>query len=340
MDRDNREEYGFIEFYFSKVANGRPFADGEEQLTAWQRFADMLCMIALVQKEKSFPSGLSKIGCLLNDEELMKVLEPHEKTAFPERDRVREIFNSLIQRGNRNTEDERVLPLWQFFNIGRLSELEILAFLLALCVDLNRKYERIFGILQEDRENVAKPTAGLVHDLGALFLTPEENQIGILLNRDSFLNRYLLEDTRENQAMSRLSRPLSLRREILEIVLERPMSYGMLAACGEFLETPQELPDTFCQEKAFEELVNIYAAMSASEASGGVIQLVGENGSGRRFLVQTLGTVSAADLISILTGELMELPWDQALEALKLAVSGSVFEHSLIYLEGTDVRPD
>ncbi|MCD7806534.1 MAG: hypothetical protein LUH19_04235, partial [Lachnospiraceae bacterium] len=65
------EDYGFIEFYFPKEKRVEPFANGKEQLSAWQRFVDLLCMIALVQKEKGFSSGLSRIGCLLSDEELM-----------------------------------------------------------------------------------------------------------------------------------------------------------------------------------------------------------------------------------------------------------------------------
>lgn len=47
---------------------------------------------------------------------------------------------------------------------------EILAFLMAAAVDLNRKYERVFGVLQEEQAATAKPTLGLVLDLCALFL--------------------------------------------------------------------------------------------------------------------------------------------------------------------------
>ncbi|MCC8161674.1 MAG: AAA family ATPase [Lachnospiraceae bacterium] len=339
MDSEKREDYGFIEYYFPGTGPGEPFRDGKEQLAVWQRFVDMLCMIALVQKEHRCPSGLERIGCLLSDEELMKTLEPRERSAFPEKERVRAIFDSLIRRGEMGEEDETVLPLWQFLNTGRLAPLEILAFLLAACADLNRKYERIFGVLQEDRENAAKPIVGLTHDLGALFLSEEENEIGTLLDTESFLNRYLLEEMKEGREMSRLSRPLSLRREVLEVLLDRPISMEALARCGEILEAPEELPDHFCHRELFERLTNIYAAMSASGQEG-LIHLLGAKGSGRRFLAQTLGTVTASNLLILRLKELLELPQDRAFEILHLVVSGSIFENALIYLCGDDVRPD
>lgn len=181
-----------IRSYFPVHMETTPFQDAAEEWHAWERFMDMLCMLRLLEKEQEQPASLERVGCLLNDVTLVHALEPHERSEFPERKTVRSIFNSLLQRGSMQQQD-LPLPLWQFFQTGILSCPEIIAFLMAVCVDRNRKYERIFGVLQEDANAFAKPTVGLACDLCSLLCEPQERVMAVLLDEDSFLNRFLLE---------------------------------------------------------------------------------------------------------------------------------------------------
>ena len=87
-------------------------------------------------------------------------------------------------------------PFAAFLTGGTMSYGEILAFLMAAAVDLNRKYERVFGVLQEEQAATAKPTLGLVLDLCALFLE-EGSYESQLWNEDSFFYRFLLESKTE-----------------------------------------------------------------------------------------------------------------------------------------------
>jgi hypothetical protein len=75
MSKTEQDTYGFIELYFPGQRE-EPFASQEEQWSAWERFIDLLCMISLVMKEQKLPESLGRIGCLLEDEALVKTLEP------------------------------------------------------------------------------------------------------------------------------------------------------------------------------------------------------------------------------------------------------------------------
>ena len=97
MSKTEQDTYGFIKLYFPE-AKEDPFVSEAEQWSAWERFIDLLCMISLVMKEQKLPESLGRIGCLLEDEALVKTLEPREKAAFPCRARVRAIYEELIRR--------------------------------------------------------------------------------------------------------------------------------------------------------------------------------------------------------------------------------------------------
>lgn len=221
-----------IRKYFPVHMEAAPFQDADEEWHAWERFMDMLCMLRLLEKEGEQPASLERVGCLLNDMTLVHALEPHERSEFPERKTVRSIFNSLLQRGSMQQQD-LPLPLWQFFQTGILSCPEIIAFLMAVCVDRNRKYERIFGVLQEDANAFAKPTVGLACDLCSLLCELQERVMAVLLDEDSFLNRFLLETPELDSRQSRLSKPLCLHRRVLSVLLGVPKQQGCLSVCTE-----------------------------------------------------------------------------------------------------------
>ena len=204
-----------LHMYFPEGTKDTPFTDGKEQWEAWSRFADLCCMILLMQKEATLPQSLDRIGCLLADAELVQALEPHPKTRFSGWEVLRNIYRSLMLRGGGRRADGARLPLWGFLNTGLLSPVEGMAFLFAFCAQKSRKYERIFGVLQE-QEGVVMPTVGLVHDLCSLFLTEEENSCALLLDASSYLNRILLDEVRLAPGLSALSRPLLLGKRAFQ----------------------------------------------------------------------------------------------------------------------------
>lgn len=336
MEKEKADLYGFINLYFPKLTE-EDFESPEQQWEAWERFVDMLCMVSLVMKEETQPESLQRIGCLLNDVELVRALEPSEKVLFPHKAAVRAIFENLLMRGEPAVGGE-VLPLQSFLQLEILEPLEKLAFLLSLCVDRNRKYERIFGVLQEENGSFAKPTVGLVHDMGLLFLEEEENNPGILLNEDSFLNRFLMEPTKEGRFMSRISRPLSLRRQVIELIMQQNVALGSLSACGEILE-PVDLEDFLVHKEELERLMLVYTGMAPLEENG-IIRLEGNAGIGRKHIVRVMGTYLGMDVVCVHIHKLLVMEPEAMKEALTAAVLKVVADGAILYLEGIRFIPE
>lgn len=329
MQKTNQEVYGFLESYFPELTM-EPFADERKQWEAWERFVDMLCMIALVIKEKKQPESFSRIGCLLNDEELVKTLEPRQKAIFPCRQQIREIFEILLQKGQQSP-----FILTSFLEMG-LKPIEKTAFLLATCADRNRKYERAFGVLQEEKSITAKPTIGLIHDLCSLFLEESENTIEILLDEDSFLNRFLLKQVKDEPRFSRLSLPLTLHRQVLLLLSGNQEMLGKLSLCAEILYMGNT-SRLLCHQEVLARLIRVYTRMTMLQEEG-IILLKGAEGVGKKYLAQVLGDTLQMDVLCIYVPKLMTQSQEVVTEILEEAVRKTVLTPCILYLDMNHVR--
>lgn len=330
MPTTDEDIYGFIELYFPEQKE-EPFVSQKEQWCAWERFIDLLCMLSLVMKEHKQPESLSRIGCLLEDEELIKALEPRPKTVFPCRARVRAIYDELMRRG----EDSH--PLSRFLSLD-LTPVEVMAFLFAACVDRNRKYERIFGVLQEEKSMTAKPTAGLVHDLCALFLDEEENSPGILLDEDRFLNRFLLKTEKDNPRLSRLSRPITLRRPVLSLLYGNTEVLGSMSSCAEIL-CQGNTNYMICHKEQFSRILEVFTRMTLLKEDG-VIRLHGAAGTGKKYLAQALGDALGMNVLCLYVKRLLTRSPEERMEILEEIILKTVLAQHILYLDLNDVREE
>lgn len=329
MQETNQEVYGFLEVYFPELT-AEPFTDEREQWEAWERFVDMLCMIALLIKEKSQPESFSRIGCLLDDEELIKALEPRPKAVFPCRKDVRDIFQALLQKGQKNAS-----TLTSFLEM-ELEPVEKAAFLLAACADRNRKYERAFGVLQEEKSITAKPTIGLAHDLCALFLEESENTVDILLDEDRFLNRFLLKPVKDEPRLSRLSLPLTLHRQVLSLLNGNREMLGKLSLCAEILYK-NNTSQLLCHQEALARLIRVYTRMTMLQEEG-IIQLKGAEGVGKKYLAQALGDTLQMDVLCICVQKLITQNQEAVTEILEEAVRKTVLTPCILYLDMNNIH--
>ncbi len=324
---------GIVEAYFGRCT-GEPFSDRQEEWQQWQRFLDMLCAAALFLKEQEREESAQRIGGLLSDQELMKVLEPHRKVEFEGKKRFRQVFEMLLDKEPEPAKDQgvqRSLPFAGFLKSGMLSYGEILAFVMAAAVDLNRKYERIFGVLQEEAHPVAKPTVGLVWDLCGLFLEEDTYQ-GQLWDEDSFLYRFLLEPWTEKGNMSRLSKPLSLNRRVVQILAGEPMQMGSLSRYATVLEYGEDMEEILCNQKQFEELLQVFSTMTGRK-SRGIIHLCAIEGVGKKFLMKSLGCVAQMDVLCVDMACLLAQDDGAVYSVLNDIVLKCICEKSLLYLD-------
>ncbi len=324
MGRSDWDIDGIVKAYFGECSK-MPFADRAEEWWYWQRFLDMLCVTAMFLKEQGREASLQRVGGMLNDEELMKALEPHEEIVFEGKERFRQVFEFLLSK-------EKDGPFAGFLIGNGLSYGEMMAFIMAAAVDLNRKYERVFGVLQEENVTTAKPTLGLALDLCALFLE-EGSYESQLWNEDSFFYRFLLEPKAEAPNMSRLSRPLSLNRRVVQSLAGEPMQTGGMSKYVRVLEYQPEMEEILSNEEAFEELLRVFSTMPGT-TEGGIIHLCGMEGLGKKFLMKSLGCVAEMDVLCVDMQGLLAGKEENS-SVLKELVLKCIYEKCVIYLDET-----
>ena len=273
------------------------FESVSEEWTAWSRFIDLVCTILLMQKESDQPESFDRIGCLLNDVELSHALEPHSASRFPAWSELREVFLNLVDATLTYEEGEPELPLGSILRLGLLKPVEWIAFLLALCIHKSRKYERVFGVLQEQPPGIIMPTVGFTVDFSRLFLTDEEADPAYLLDPDSFLNRIILSQVSTPDGLSLLSRPLGISRQTYAYATGSETGLGELSYCSEERYCYEE-ESYICHEDTLEELMSLYVGLIGFEEPG-VIFLEGEEGCGRTFLVEQLAAALESNILII-----------------------------------------
>lgn len=328
---------GIVEAYFGGCT-GEPFADRQEEWQQWQRFLDMLCAAALFLKEQEREESAQRIGGMLSDQELMKVLEPHGKVEFEGKKRFRQVFEMLLGKEPEDVRGQEGLAFAGFLKSGLLSYGEILAFLMAAAVDLNRKYERVFGVLQEEAHPTARPSLGLVWDLCTLFLEEEDGYQGQLWDEDSFLYRFLLEPWAQKADMSRLSRPLCLNKRVVQILAGEPMQMGSLSRYAQVLEYEAEMEEILCNQEQFEELLQVFSAMTGKK-SGGIIHLCAMEGVGKKFLMKSLGAVAEMDVLCVDMSCLLAQDDGAVYSILRDIMLKCIYEKSLLYLDKVPFEP-
>ncbi len=325
------DPYGFLEEY-EKALPLMPITTVEEERNAWFSFVDMLCLTAIYQREQRVEELRDRVGAIPGDTALMLSLEPFAPTEFPATDRIRGIYDDLIM--GEAIKEEHTLPIAKMLSRSGLSHLEFLAFLLTFAFSQNRKYQRVFGILQGEKEETAGPTAGLTLDLARFYLQESERKAAVLLRPDSFLNRYLLEKSDPRRDAEQLFMPLRICQPALLAALGEPIALGQLRLCAEELH-PAEDDEYTCFPKLEEEAGRVFAALF-KDGKPGIIELCGEDGSGRRFLMRLLSADFEMPVISVDLKKLLSLDGNRQQSMARDMILKSVFEDSVLYLYNAD----
>lgn len=321
------DPYGFLTVY-EEAFEELPIRSAEDERKAWFSFLDMLCLTAIYQKEQREEEILDRVGTLFSDTPLIRSLEPHETPQFPGFLRIRQIYEDLLLSEAVGSAETK--PIASLLHRANLSPLEFFAYLLALAYAMKRKYQRLFSILQEERDPASSPTVGLCLDLSVFFLLPDERRPLELLSPDSFLNRYLLKAGEERRDISDMARPLVLRTAALSASLGERGRLGPLRICGEMLP-PADEDEPVCFPELLTELRGV---LSAAEfyGTGGVAELTGENGSGRRYLMRLLALEEGREVLAVDLRKLIALDGHRQQAITGELILKTVFEDTILYL--------
>ncbi|MBR1628953.1 MAG: hypothetical protein IJ679_06775, partial [Lachnospiraceae bacterium] len=224
--------------YFPDLSD-YPFESVGEQQGSWLLFLDLCSGLLIEQVEEGAGEAIGRSASLLSHMDLGRVLSPDRGRTVEEaaKEPLLGLFDTLFIKGL-SAHGEPLFPLSQLLGCG-LARIEQLAVLMALSTSLYRRYERIYGLLQEEKEDVVRPTVGLCLDYGRLFLPEEEALESSLFSKGSFLNRFLLKEGFDRMD-SELSKPLALRPIVLSFALGEREALGSLDELAQILRAPAE----------------------------------------------------------------------------------------------------
>ncbi|MCR5054121.1 MAG: ATP-binding protein [Lachnospiraceae bacterium] len=319
--------YDFLNEYFPEITE-EPFFDPEEEKEYFFRFVDMLCILAVFQNEEAPEDAIDRIGSMLPPDSLISALEPHKRTAFPKWSDIRSIFMKLAIKSGESDD----MPLSALMNSGELSPLEFLAVLFSYAASENMKYGQIYSILMGIRDRTTFPSAGFISDMGRFFMTDNEYSINSICNRDSFFNLLLVANKDE---IYDAERTIHLKPSVLRFLRGQGAELGDLGLIASYVEAPSAA--FICHEKELKELEYVYATMQALETQG-VIELSGEPGSGKRFLVSLTAQKNLENMLSVDLRKLFALSPEMQHRLCEEIVLHSAIGNAVIYLYGVEEK--
>lgn len=295
----DKEYVKLTELYFPNLTQ-EPYTMMEEQYHDWMQFVDMLCSMQLLIKENGLEESFQRIGTVYQDEELMRALEPRpfqaEKTFSKE---VLAVFQTLLKKGRAAAKEGIFLPFDVLCGLQEFTYPEIMALVLSFLPDLNRKYERIYTILQEEMQPSVRPTVGFVYDLCSLFMPMQYEDAALISDEDSYLGRFVFDRRYAGKEDgSALSRRLCLQPRIRDFLLGDHGKMGRLYPYARLLAGDKK-PDTFIADR--DRTAHVLKLMGGllENNDRGVICLQGEGGTGKKFLLQTVASLTGQSFLSV-----------------------------------------
>lgn len=296
----NEKQYLELATLYFQNLDDSPYRSVEEQYHDWMQFVDMLCSMQLVIKENSLEKSFCRIGTVFRDEELMRALEPRPFSPNTgTEDVILGIFQTLLKKGETAAQNGIFLPFDVLRMLHEFTYPEIMAVVLSFMPDLNRKYERIYGVLQEEPAESIRPTVGFVYDICALFMPMQYEDIALLSDEDGYLGTFVFDRRFQGKAdESSLSKRLCLNERIRDFLMGNPGKMGKLYPYARILagEEGQEAP--IAGDETAAQVLELMGGLIEREKRG-VIQLSGEQGTGKKFLLRYLAGLTGQSFLSV-----------------------------------------
>lgn len=299
QEKPQKEYLQLAALYFPKLEE-TPYHSIEEQYHDWMQFVDMLCSMQILIKENSLEESFRRIGTVYQDEELMRAIEP--KSFSPNTGSepvILGIFQMLLKKGEAAAQEGIFLPFDVLRMLHEFTYPEIMAAVLSFLPDLNRKYERIYSVLQEEPSQSIRPTVGFVYDLCALFMPMQYEDVALLSDEDSYLGRFVFDRRFQGKADdSGLSKRLCLNQRIRDFLLGNHGKMGALYPYARILSGGAEPLQLIAGEEEAAQILEWMGGLLQNDKRG-VIQLLGESGTGKKFLLRYLAGLTGQSFLSV-----------------------------------------
>lgn len=276
-------------------------AEGNYYKNSWEHYRDelrrldLLILFQLTGKgEIKTPGYLEQLkGLVISEEEVADLLQedaPPAEVYAEQRKLLQQLAaleQSIASKRLKSNEQGVFLPIVYLTDIFGLSYFEEQCILICLAVELDRKYEKLYGFLQDD-VTCKIPTVGLILDL--LCPLPEDKlAFRYYFGSGQKLCRYFLKSASFiNRSGSLLSRTLQLDERVVEFLLHGSKSNDFLSFYT-LINPDQELPPLLLEEAAQKKLRDFTASCYEKVLGEGkniIFFLQGSYGTGKKLQVR------------------------------------------------------
>lgn len=214
---EGQQENLFLRF-LGETPPDRPYSGQEELNDDLLRLVSLLCL-AYGEINHNEDSPYSTRGLTVREEDFFQALEARSRgmgytERLPQAERAAEHIRARVAASRSHGVPLPALSLVRRFGLG---EFEGFCLLLALCPDLDRRFEQSFAFLQDDVK-CTRATLGLAWDLYSLMGEVSQGEVYAMLDRHRPINELLLVDWQNDAGRSVLARPLAASRELVYLV--------------------------------------------------------------------------------------------------------------------------
>ncbi|WP_409341916.1 ATP-binding protein [Paenibacillus sp. MBLB4367] len=276
--------------------------DSPGYASGWEHTADELERIDLYIRqawERNGERGEDRAmdpfrGLVITEEEVAGLLQAdrkHREQALPDRTdgvwerRLASLDDRIDRRIGISAREGIYLPLPFLAEVFDLSRLEVQAIVFSLAVELDRKYEKLYGFLQDDVTSKF-PTIDLVFKL--LGFTEEQKlDARSLFSPKRPLMRYLFRTAAETESRPALTRPLQLEERIVRFLTQQGSLDETMASFANMHYPSQPVPELLLDAGIQERLVGFMAgARRSADERDTVFLLHGPAGAGKKLQVK------------------------------------------------------
>lgn len=296
------------------------------------RLLDMLLYAAFQQKREKEGENLSMRGLVITEKEIDQAFQmTRQAEAFP--DGVMDEIRQTVSRIRERQASESFLPFYAVCEKFRLNSLERLALLIGAAPLYHRKYERIYGFLQ-DRVDQLSPTRGLCVTLAEFWgEIPTEDMAEFLSGLGNI--EFLLW---EKEGIG-LAGTYRLRPRLQSYLLGEMDVEELIRERTEYFSWTEEIPPMVIREDKLAQLCSLYDRMQeAAQEQPGMIMICGKEGIGRHFLLKHLARERKLRLFFVDLSELFVLKWEDVRDVLEAAFVESVLGSAQLCLYGCDLE--
>lgn len=321
--------------YFDENMYHMPYKDTKEHIKDLLCVLDMYLYVIIVIKENTqeYEVYFRMRGISISNSEIMRSLEGsmiqnqglelEEELTNP----ILQAWKHIENRSKISKEHQIELRFDVLCSKFFLSDFEQFCFLLAIACEYDRKYEKLFEVIQGTTK---VPTKGLAISLYELIEHLEEEELVEVLNNTSYLFEYLLLKEEKNEIqLSKLSEVLCVKKRILDYLRSNDTILEELTEFVEYFDSRHSYPQSSILKEKIIKVCQVVDRVN-TEKENVLINIFGEKGIGKKLVVKNVAKIFGFSVLFVDLEELLKKEKVQVLYDMKQIIVEAVLKEAIL----------